>query len=77
MWCQAQGSQKAKPQSVWETGQAQARINQEGSPVSLLSQRKQPSTIDNGKAGPARLWRYETQAQAPERHLWLRTARHS
>lgn len=43
--CQARGGQKAKPQSVWETGQAWARLNQVGSPVSLLSQGKQPLTM--------------------------------
>lgn len=49
--CQVQGNQKAKSQSVWETGQAWARISQVGSPGSLLSQVKQ--SVRKGRQGPS------------------------
>lgn len=49
--CQVQGSQKAKSQSIWETGQAWARISQVESPGSLLSQGKQPAR--KGRQGPS------------------------
>lgn len=62
--CQVQGNQKAKSQSVWETGQAWARISQVGSPGSLLSQGKQPARKERQGLSDAEARRHRLRLQS-------------